>query len=169
MKQIFRVFLLGCIILSCALAMAETANPALDAAQQMAGEIAAMTDLAAEGESCAAWIDGRTGGACALEYFEDEADAASRLEDVTAGHCCRVLGYVLRLDENLDEDAAAVYRAALTQAVGVDYVVNRNTKKFHDPACFSVEEIKDTNRSDFIGDREELIDQGYVPCKRCNP
>jgi len=49
------------------------------------------------------------------------------------------------------------------------YVANKNTKKFHYPSCGSVEDMKEKNKMYFDGSREELIDQGYVPCKRCNP
>ena len=49
------------------------------------------------------------------------------------------------------------------------YVVNTNTKKFHYPNCSSVKDIKDSNRWDFRGKREELIEKGYVPCKKCKP
>ncbi len=52
---------------------------------------------------------------------------------------------------------------------GTDYVVNTNTKKFHLPGCSSVDDIKPKNRKDYKGDRQTLIDQGYKPCKRCNP
>ncbi len=51
----------------------------------------------------------------------------------------------------------------------VKYVANTNTKKFHYPYCSSVDQIKPGNRWDFYGEREELIQKGYVPCKRCNP
>ena len=50
-----------------------------------------------------------------------------------------------------------------------DYVLNKNTKKFHYPWCSSAYDIKKKNRKDFTGTREEVISQGYVPCKRCNP
>ena len=50
-----------------------------------------------------------------------------------------------------------------------DYVANKNTKKFHYPYCSSAEDIKEKNRWDFYGTREELIEKGYDPCKRCNP
>ena len=49
------------------------------------------------------------------------------------------------------------------------YVANTNTKKFHYPDCSSVKTIKNENRWDFYGSREELINMNYVPCKRCNP
>ncbi len=49
------------------------------------------------------------------------------------------------------------------------YIVNTNTKKFHKPACSSVEDIADYNRQEYSGSRETLIEQGFEPCKRCNP
>ena len=49
------------------------------------------------------------------------------------------------------------------------YVLNHNTRKFHRPSCSSVEDIKPSNREDYGGSREALIEQGYVPCKRCRP
>ena len=51
----------------------------------------------------------------------------------------------------------------------VTYVVNKNTGKFHYPSCSSVSKIKAKNRMDSDQTRDELIAQGYVPCKNCNP
>ena len=50
-----------------------------------------------------------------------------------------------------------------------DYVLNTNTKKFHLPSCSSADDIKATNRQEYSGNRDDLIAQGYVPCKRCDP
>ena len=50
-----------------------------------------------------------------------------------------------------------------------DYWVNTNTGKFHYPSCASAKKIKDTNLWIYNGSRDELISQGYVPCKNCNP
>ncbi len=55
------------------------------------------------------------------------------------------------------------------EPVGTDYVLNKNTKKFHYPYCSSADDIKPKNRADFTGNRDEVLDRGYVPCKRCNP
>ena len=51
----------------------------------------------------------------------------------------------------------------------ITYVMNTNTKKFHRPYCSAVKDIKDKNRRDTTLSREEIISQGYAPCKRCNP
>ena len=49
------------------------------------------------------------------------------------------------------------------------YVLNTNTKKFHYPTCSSVDDMKEKNKQIYTGSREEVINMGYVPCKRCNP
>lgn len=55
------------------------------------------------------------------------------------------------------------------ETVTKDYVLNTNTKKFHYPSCSSVKDIKSSNRSDYSGTRDDIINQGYKSCKRCNP
>ncbi|MCI6553313.1 MAG: MBL fold metallo-hydrolase [Lachnospiraceae bacterium] len=49
------------------------------------------------------------------------------------------------------------------------YVCNTNTGKFHYPDCGSVEEMGESNKKAVNAAREELISQGYVPCKICSP
>jgi len=55
------------------------------------------------------------------------------------------------------------------QSEGADYVLNTNTMKFHYPSCRHVKTIKSSNRWDYHGDREEVINMGYIPCKTCKP
>ena len=50
-----------------------------------------------------------------------------------------------------------------------DYIANTNTYKFHRPYCKSVKQMKEKNKWYFVGDRQDLIDRGYVPCKNCDP
>lgn len=49
------------------------------------------------------------------------------------------------------------------------YVLNVNSKKFHDPSCSSADDISPSNRQDYTGTRDDLIDRGYEPCKICKP
>lgn len=56
--------------------------------------------------------------------------------------------------------------AAATQ---ITYIVNTNTGKFHCPDCPSVEQMNENNKRKYVGDRDDLISDGYKPCKRCNP
>lgn len=55
------------------------------------------------------------------------------------------------------------------EPVEATYILNTNTKKFHDPSCKSVNQIKDKNRDTFTGSREDLISRGYSPCGNCKP
>lgn len=49
------------------------------------------------------------------------------------------------------------------------YILNANTKRFHLPGCSAVSRMKETNKIDFEGTREQVIAQGYTPCGLCNP
>lgn len=49
------------------------------------------------------------------------------------------------------------------------YILNTNSKKFHDPSCSGAKTIKDSNRQTYEGSREDLIKQGYEPCGKCRP
>jgi len=49
------------------------------------------------------------------------------------------------------------------------YVLNTNTGKFHRPDCDSVKKMADKNKRATDKTREELIEEGYEPCKNCNP
>ena len=50
-----------------------------------------------------------------------------------------------------------------------DYVLNTKSKKFHNPDCSGVGKIKEENRENFRGTRNDLIQKGYSPCGSCNP
>ena len=52
---------------------------------------------------------------------------------------------------------------------GFDFVLNKNSKRFHKPECTSVSTMKEENREYYSGSREELIAKGYKPCGSCNP
>ncbi len=48
------------------------------------------------------------------------------------------------------------------------YVANANTGKFHVSSCDSVNKMSEKNKV-FFSSRDDAVNQGYVPCKRCNP
>ncbi len=54
-------------------------------------------------------------------------------------------------------------------AAEASYVLNKNSKKFHLPACSGARKIKDKNREAYEGTRGELLDRGYSPCGLCRP
>lgn len=49
------------------------------------------------------------------------------------------------------------------------YVLNTNSKKFHETTCNQVSNISDKNKQEYTGTRSEIISQGYTPCGNCNP
>ncbi|MBQ8559290.1 MAG: DNA/RNA non-specific endonuclease [Tyzzerella sp.] len=49
------------------------------------------------------------------------------------------------------------------------YILNTNNKKFHYEDCSSVKAMKDSNKQEYTGTREDLIKQGYEPCGNCAP
>ena len=52
--------------------------------------------------------------------------------------------------------------------LAANYVGNANTGKFHYATCYMVDKMNPNNKV-FMNTREEAINAGYVPCKRCNP
>lgn len=51
----------------------------------------------------------------------------------------------------------------------ITYILNTSTKKFHYPYCKSVKQMNDKNKKEYTGSRDEVISQGFVPCKNCDP
>lgn len=64
----------------------------------------------------------------------------------------------------INEDAEPENATAKT-----DYVLNKNTKKFHYSSCSSVKQMKDKNKKFYTGTREECLSMGYDPCGKCKP
>ena len=99
------------------------------------------------------------------------------VEDSGTGICFCV--YAFNVQPGVQIDYATGESALIGEAVTEpseqtsteepDYVLNNNTRKFHRLNCSSVEDIKPSNREDYTGSREALIEQGYVACKRCRP
>ncbi len=50
-----------------------------------------------------------------------------------------------------------------------EYLLNTNTKKFHLLSCKSGQKTKEENRAYYKGTKDEIISQGYSPCKNCKP
>lgn len=62
----------------------------------------------------------------------------------------------------------AVDTDAQQQNVG-HYILNTNTRLFHNPSCEKVSYIAPHNYAEFDGTRDELIGQGYSACYTCDP
>lgn len=124
------------------------------------------------------WTDSRANARCALVVYGNESAAGeAELTDSTPDTAVRaVKDCVLYLDSDMGADAILDYQMALAEILGEnlngeepDYILNVNTEKFHYPYCSSVKDMKETNKQAYIGERADVIEQGYIPCKRCNP
>lgn len=71
-------------------------------------------------------------------------------------------------DNWLSDTAANETAAADADAEG-SYLLNTNSKKFHKPDCSGAKDMNPKNRKEYTGSRKQLIDEGYTPCKTCNP
>ncbi|MBR5914134.1 MAG: nuclease [Selenomonadaceae bacterium] len=54
------------------------------------------------------------------------------------------------------------------QVLASNYVGNANSKKFHYADCSAVTKMNPSNRVEF-NSRDEAINAGYIPCKKCSP
>ena len=135
---------------------------------------------AAEAEAYAALLPGDTGDAVValqqrlIELGYLEGEPSGELDDDTA-----VALALFQADEGLEPDGEATAEtqealfagAAVEGELTVDnapYIANKNTKKFHMADCPSVKEMKDSNKVPFAT-KDEALEEGYKPCKRCNP
>lgn len=107
----------------------------------------------------------------AVEGYQLGADGAETTGAATI--TSRYAQVVVPTAQETQETAGAAKQTVpdteASTATTVTYVLNKNTKKFHKPGCSSVSDMKAKNRVDSGSSREEIIAQGYVPCKRCNP
>ena len=82
--------------------------------------------------------------------------------------------FVYNVQENIEIDYATGDSKVINSHISktnhdCDYIVNKKSKKFHKPDCDSVKDMEDRNKTYFTGDREKLIEEGYKPCKKCDP
>ena len=49
------------------------------------------------------------------------------------------------------------------------YILNTNSKKIHRPTCSSAKKMKESNKQEYTGSKNDLLAQGYTTCGICNP
>lgn len=98
---------------------------------------------------------------------------AISVEDGGAGVCFNVYVYNVQPGVGIDYLTGDNWSAEQTQEPDdgeiKEYILNNNSKKFHELTCKNVKDIKESNRELFSGTRESLIKRGYSPCGGCNP
>ena len=98
---------------------------------------------------------------------------AMSVEDNGDGICFNVYVYNVQpgieINYSTGESKLAKTSNADTGITAATYILNTNNKKFHKEDCSSVKDMKEKNKENYTGSREDLILQGYEPCGRCNP
>ena len=98
---------------------------------------------------------------------------AMSVEDAGEGVCFEVYVYNAQPGIAIDYATGESWPAESETTTGGDeesrYVLNTNSKKFHLPDCSGVANMSPSNRQDYTGTRQSLLDQGYEPCGICNP
>lgn len=100
---------------------------------------------------------------------------ALSIEDKGNGICFNVYCYNVQPQIEIDYATGEsrlvndTQETASQESAQQHYVLNTNSKKFHLPDCSSVDDMSPKNKKDYMGTREDLINQGYDPCGRCNP
>lgn len=101
---------------------------------------------------------------------------ALSIEDDGDGICFNV--YIYNVQPGIEIDYATGESRQVKQSTSagssdeqktVTYVLNTNSKKFHDPDCGSVSEMSESNKQYYSGNRSDLVKQGYEPCGNCRP
>jgi len=68
------------------------------------------------------------------------------------------------------QDEIPIEEGAASQLQGeAAYILNNRSMRFHLPDCSGAASIKPKNRAETTLSRQELLDQGYVPCGQCKP
>ena len=68
-----------------------------------------------------------------------------------------------------DDTSPANNAKSANEDISHIYILNKNTKVFHEVGCSSVSKMKDSNKEEFSGSRDSVINRGYKPCSKCNP
>ena len=64
--------------------------------------------------------------------------------------------------------AQATQNTQSSQSASREFILNKNTKKYHETWCSSIKDIKEKNKGEYNGTEEELKSMGYSPCKKCH-
>lgn len=92
------------------------------------------------------------------------------VEDNGEGVCFNVYVYNVQPGIGIDYATGESWlEETVTPGETNHYVLNTSSKKFHLPECSGAQDMKESNRQDYQGTREQLLEEGYTPCGICHP
>ena len=62
----------------------------------------------------------------------------------------------------------AIFIFTMSAVFAANYIGNSNSRIFHYPDCSSINKMNPSNKVS-LNSRDEAIQNGYRPCKRCSP
>ena len=103
---------------------------------------------------------------CYEENVADENVNVATVEEVEENEDLEVVDDVSDVDavddvDDADDDGGA--------DLEVEYIGNKKSLKFHYPWCRSAKRMKESNCVYFYGSRDEVVEEGYIPCENCYP
>ena len=112
-------------------------------------------ELVAQGVQMEAWsVEDKGDGICYNVYVYNNQPGVA-------------IDYATGKSEEMGEESSQ--QGESSQATEGDYILNTSSRKFHLPDCPSVDKIKEKNKEEYHGSREDLMEQGYEPCQSCHP
>lgn len=108
-----------------------------------------------------------TGGNAALsQYAASKGEAGA---SVTSGSSDTSSSTQAAPSGSSDTKTSGDSSSSASTAEQQTYILNKRSHKFHRPECDSVQSMSPSNKEEFTGLRQTLIDEGYTPCRSCNP
>lgn len=96
---------------------------------------------------------------------------AYSVEDNGEGVCFHVFCYNNQPGITIDYKTgkSSLSGASKEEGTAQAYILNINSKKFHNPSCSGATSMRAENKQTYEGSREALVAQGYSPCGICKP
>lgn len=106
---------------------------------------------------------------CSCERPEDNTDKTQSVT-INLASDNSVNGYRTESDSTVigGNEVGVVSSNKENDNASASYCANKNSKVFHKSNCSSVKTMKEENKY-ISSNRQTLINEGYTPCKRCNP
>ena len=113
-----------------------------------------------------------TGGNAALSQYaasKGEAGASGTSSSSTSSNAAGGNKAEAAPSGSSDAKTSGSSTSSASTAEQQTYILNKRSHKFHRPECDSVQSMSPSNKEEFTGLRQTLIDEGYTPCRSCNP
>ena len=127
-------------------------------------------NLVASGVQMEAWSVEDEGTGVSFDVYCYNVQPGISIDYATGGSSLAGDGSSAAAAQTEESSAAATSdQVSSSQETDRSYVLNTNTKKFHFDGCRALSRMKASNREDFTGTWQSLLDRGYSPCAICNP